>query len=296
LTEKAPARFSPRPKALRIRVNAAVGGESVKEMIANKENRAPGFAWRTTRLQLVFLSLWLCFTVEPTLSQDRELFAVELEGGPLWQTRNDVRIPNATGTEFSLIDTIGKGPYGTFRVEVAFDLNERHGFRVIIAPLDIEDSGTLGKSVFFAGKTFDPNIFTNANYKFSSYRFTYRYRFYNGPTWRWKVGFTGFIRDARIALRQDDTFAEDTDLGFVPLAHLRGEARLSDQRRFLLDFEGLGASQGRAFDIAAKLGYALSDRWELAFGYRTIEGGADVEQVYNFAWLHFAVGSIRLRF
>jgi hypothetical protein len=63
-----------------------------------------------------------------------------------------------------------------------------------------------------------------------------------------------------------------------------------------LDFEGLGASQGRAFDIATKLGYAISDRWEIAFGYRTIEGGADVEQVYIFAWLHFAVGSIRLRF
>ena len=30
--------------------------------------------------------------------------------------------------------------------------------------------------------------------------------------------------------------------------------------------------------------------------YRTIEGGADVERVYNFAWLHFAVASLRLRF
>ena len=108
--------------------------------------------------------------------------------------------------------------------------------------------------------------------------------------------FTAFIRDARIALRQNDTFAEDTDVGFVPLAYLGGQARLSDKWRFLLDFEGLGASQGRAFDVAAKLGYAFSDRWEMAFGYRTIEGGADVEQVYNFAWLHFAVASIRVRF
>ncbi len=260
------------------------------------KNSVSRCVWRAMCLGPAFLSLFWCSAVQPTLAQDKERFAIELEGGPVWQTRNDVRIPNETGTEFSLVDTIGKGPYGAFRVEVGFDINERHGFRVIIAPLDIEDSSTLDTSVFFAGETFEPDVATDANYKFSSYRFTYRYRFYNGPTWRWKVGFTGFIRDARIALRQGDTFAEDTDVGFVPLAHLRGEARLSDRWRFLLDFDGLGASQGRAFDIAAKLGYSFSDRWELAFGYRTIEGGADVEQVYNFAWLHFAVASIRLRF
>jgi hypothetical protein len=131
---------------------------------------------------------------------------------------------------------------------------------------------------------------------FSSYRFTYRYRFFRGSTWRWKVGATAFVRDARIALRQGETFAEDTDVGLVPLLYLGGEARWSERWRFGLDFEGLGASQGRAFDVAAHLGYALSDRWELTFGYRTIEGGADVEEVYNFAWLHFAVASVRLRF
>lgn len=247
-------------------------------------------------LQIVILSICFSFAAPSISAQDRERFAVEFEGGALWQTRNDVRIPNATGTEFSLVDTIGKGAYGAFRVEAAFDLNKKHGFRVVIAPLEINGTSVFDQGILFAGKQFDPNASTDANYKFSSYRFTYRYRFYNGPTWRWKIGFTGFVRDARIALRQGDTYAEDTDVGFVPLAHLSGEARLSDHWHFLLDFEGMGAPQGRAFDIAAKIARKLSDRWELAFGYRTIEGGADVDRVYNFAWLHFAVGSIRLRF
>jgi hypothetical protein len=228
-------------------------------------------------------------------AQDKERFALEFEGGPVWQSRNVVQIPNETGTRFSLVDVVGKGPYGAFRVKAAFDVNEGHGFRVVVAPLQIEDTGRLGGRVSFAGETFEPDTATEAVYKFSSYRVTYRYRFWNGPTWRWKIGFTGFIRDARIALRQGNRFAEDKDKGFVPLVHLKGEARLSDRLRFHLDFDGLGASQGRAFDVAAKLGYTLSDRWELAFGYRTIEGGADVEKVYNFAWLHFAVGSLRFR-
>ncbi len=248
------------------------------------------------QIRVTILALLACCVLDSASAQERERLAVELEGGPIWQSRNDVRIPNETGTLFSLADVVGSGPYGVFRIEAAFDVNERHGFRVVVAPLAVEDSGVLSERVLFAGEAFEPNTATTASYKFSSYRVTYRYRFYDGPTWRWKVGFTGFVRDARIALRQGDRFAEDTDVGFVPLVHLRGEARLSDRLRFLLDFEGLGASQGRAFDVAAKLGYTLSNRWEVAFGYRTIEGGADVEQVYNFAWLHFAVGALRVRF
>ncbi len=251
---------------------------------------------RSIRSVFVLLAVLSVFNPGRASARDMERFALEIEGAPFWQARNDVRLPNETGTEFSLVDGIGAGPYGAFRVEAAFDLNEKHGFRAVFAPLRIGETGMLGDPVLFAGENFESGVPTDAVYKFSSYRFTYRYRFYNGPTWRWKIGFTGFIRDARIALRQGTTFAEDTDVGFVPLAHLSGQARLSDQWRFLLDFEGMGASQGRAFDIAAKFAWALSDRWDLAFGYRTIEGGADVERVYNFAWLHFAVASLRLRF
>jgi hypothetical protein len=34
----------------------------------------------------------------------------------------------------------------------------------------------------------------------------------------------------------------------------------------------------------------------LTGGYRTLEGGADVVSVYNFAWLHYAVVSASYRF
>ena len=44
------------------------------------------------------------------------------------------------------------------------------------------------------------------------------------------------------------------------------------------------------------MGYAISDHWDVSVGYRTIEGGADVEQAYNFAWLHLAVLSVRFRY
>jgi hypothetical protein len=238
----------------------------------------------------------LTMTTTFSLSQSEKKFGIMVEGGATWQSRNDIRVPNETGTEFSLPDVIGAGPYGVFRAEFDFDINERHGLRFVFAPLEITDNGTLPEDVSFAGEEFEPGVQTEANYKFSSYRISYRYRFYNGPTWRWKVGATGFIRDARIALNQDGKYAEDTDLGFVPLVHLQGLARIGEGWRFILDFDGLAASQGRAFDISAKLGYSVSDLVEIAFGYRVIEGGADVEQVYNFAWFNSIVGSVRFAF
>ena len=62
------------------------------------------------------------------------------------------------------------------------------------------------------------------------------------------------------------------------------------------DFDGLAGGPGRAFDIALKIGYDVSEVVSLNVGYRTLEGGADVDSVYNFAWLHYAVVSTVFRF
>jgi len=44
-----------------------------------------------------------------------------------------------------------------------------------------------------------------------------------------------------------------------------------------------------AEDGSLKLSARIGQRSSLAIGYRTVEGGADVDEVYNFAWLHYAV-------
>lgn len=42
-------------------------------------------------------------------------FNAELESGLLWQTRNEVQIPNTIdGTRFSLVELVGKGPIPWF--------------------------------------------------------------------------------------------------------------------------------------------------------------------------------------
>jgi hypothetical protein len=222
-------------------------------------------------------------------------FAVTLEGAVAWQERNDVRIPPDSGTEFSVVDLIGRDPTPSARVEVVVEATERQQLRFVYAPLRFEDRGILPRPVAFAGRQFPPGL-TEAAYRFSSYRGTWRYRVYQGSTWTWRIGATGFVRDARVALAQSGVVAEDTDVGFVPLGHISGDARLSDRWHVAVELDGAAAPQGRAFDVAATVNYRPRPRLTLSAGYRTIEGGADVDTVFAFAWINAAVARIGVRF
>jgi hypothetical protein len=230
---------------------------------------------------------------DSTVSQ----FVVELEGGPAWQSRNDVQIPNnETATRFSLVDLVGSGPLPAARVYFLWNINERHGLRLLLAPFSYTESGHFASVVNFAGETFQPVVPTEATYKFNSWRLSYRYNVYRGSDWRWWIGFTAKLRDAKIQLEQQGRSAAKTDVGFVPLLHVAGQVRFGCGWSAVLDADGLAGGPGRAVDAALKLRYDLDSSWSFAAGYRTVEGGADVEGVYNFAWLHYAAASVAYHF
>lgn len=244
------------------------------------------FASISTALTLLSLSpMFASAQTAPAVPR----FGALVEGASLRLARNDVRIPPSTGTEFSIVDLIGAGPTSTGRVEVTAGLAARHELRFVYAPIEISGTGVPTDAIAFAGQVFAPGVTTTADYRFSSYRGTYRYTFHDGDRWQWQVGFTGFVRDARIALGQGGLTAEDTDVGFVPLAHLRGRGALGPRVRLTVEADGTAAPQGRAFDVAAMLDVHVTPRWFIGGGYRTVEGGADVDSVYNFAWLNAAV-------
>jgi len=252
-----------------------------------------GFAMACIILALALAPLTLLAGSEETPSR----FEIELEAGPVWQTLNDVQIPNTdAGTRFSLVDLVGKGPWLAPRAYLTWNIRPRHSIRLLAAPLSYTESGEFAAPVDFNGETFEAGTKTDATYKFNSYRIIYAYRFHAGERWTWRVGFTAKIRDAKIRLAQSGTSSEKTDLGFVPLLHLTGAYHFSQNWHALLDLDALAGGPGRAEDIALKLIYAINTHWSIAGGYRTVEGGADVEEVYNFAWLHYAVMSAAYRF
>ncbi len=228
-----------------------------------------------------------------------ERFNAEIEGGLLWQTRNDVQIPNTTdGTRFSLVELVGKGPLPWFRLYVRWNITERHNLHILLAPLSYTKSGVFDNDVNFGGETFQQGVETNATYKFNSWRIGYSYNLcrskkHNCRCW---IGFTAKIRDAKIALEQPGISSEKTDLGFVPLLRLGFEKKFIEKFGFIFDLEGLAGGPGRAFDGALKLFYEPSEKFRISFGYRTVEGGADVPSVYNFAWIHYGLISLMYRF
>jgi hypothetical protein len=222
--------------------------------------------------------------------------SLEIEGGPVWISRNDARIPPPTGTPFSLLDLTGSGPTPYFRVAANFRIAARHHLRFVAAPVQVSGTGVFASPVAFVDRVFAAGVPTEGTYKFNTYRIGYRFVLRDDRNWHVEIGAALLTRDARIELRQGATAARDTDLGFVPLASFGVTRRLGDRAALVFDIEGLGSPQGRAIDALLRIDWSLSSRWTIGAGFRTIEGGADVDAVYTFAWLHFGVISLRYGF
>lgn len=239
----------------------------------------------------------MCVVIPSVWGQNDSGFVIDIEAGPVWQSRNYVQIPNTDeGTRFSLVDLVGKGPWPAGRVYLTWNITNRHSFRGLLAPLTYTETGSFSSPVDFAGKTYAPGAPVDATYQFNSWRLGYRYRLVDRERLKLSIGFTAKIRDAKIELKQGNTTSKKTDVGFVPLLYVGNDWRFAGKWHLLFDFEGLAGGPGRAFDIALKPYYAISNHWGISAGYRTLEGGADVESVYNFAWLHYGVFSLTFGF
>ena len=81
-----------------------------------------------------------------------------------------------------------------------------------------------------------------------------------------------------------------------PLLYFRADWSFAERWHFIFDIDALAGGPGRAIDLTARLAYDIGPRWGVTVGYRTVEGGADVDEVYNFAWFNAATASVVLRF
>ncbi|MFV8819689.1 hypothetical protein [Haliea sp. E17] len=220
-----------------------------------------------------------------------------LEVGAAFQERNKVQVPNdREGTRFSLNDIAGSGPWPAVRAELEWNVDERHGLRMVLAPFAYSERGRLGKTVQFEGESFSPDAPVRASYKFNSWRLGYRYNFYDHRDWLLWAGATLKVRDAQIELQQAGVRSEKDDIGLVPLLYLAARYRIAPDWYFAADFDGLAGGPGRAIDFSARVVRHAGDHWRFGVGYRTLEGGADTDDVYNFAWFNTAFTSLEYRF
>lgn len=212
----------------------------------------------------------------------------DLETGAVGTGYNNVRIPGDQGTLFSLKNDLVSKTEFFFRVRANYTINSRHTLSLLYAPLETVSNGSAPYDILFEGLTFPANADLKGTYKFNSYRLSYRYEIVIKPKLEFGLGFTAKIRDAKIALASASLESVKTNVGFVPIINFRMLWKPYDKFGILLEGDALAAPQGRAEDVLIAATYRVTDRLGIKAGYRLLEGGADNDEVYNFAFFNYA--------
>lgn len=216
--------------------------------------------------------------------------SIDTETGLAFPGYNNVRIPNEAGTLFSFKnDFKAIGPVVPARIRVGYTFNEKNHIFGLYAPLSINYEGGFDQTVQFQGSSFPAGTPIEGFYQFNSYRLTYRRDVVQSNNWQIGIGFTAKIRDASVQLESEDGLRDrKDDVGFVPLLHLY-TAYDWDGKTLYFEGDGLAGGPGRAFDLFMGAKFPVSNTVSLKAGYRFLEGGANVDEVYNFTLVQFAV-------
>jgi len=231
-----------------------------------------------------------------SFSQAYSQWSVDLSTGFAFQGYSEVKIPNETGTKFDLNrDFDIEGPVIPFSIRIGFNFSERNHLFLLYAPLTINYAGIAPFDIMYQSTLFPEGEFTDALYKFNSYRITYRRDLVLTDNWTFGLGLTAKIRDARIKLSTEDLTDKKDDLGFVPLLNIFAKYDFPQWSVFLQG-DGLAGGPGRAFDFNLGAMIPVSDFTSVKTGYRILEGGADVDEVYNFTIIHQIVTGLFIEF
>jgi hypothetical protein len=238
----------------------------------------------------------LLLLVGVTFADTFNRFELDVESGMATVRYSDIQIPKSTGTLISFSEELETDPTFFIRGRFTYYFNKGNMLSILVAPLTLKAAGNVDREVIFEGESFAPNATLNTVYKFNSYRLTYEHFWFVGEKIRFGLGITAKVRDAAISIADSVKVSEKTDLGFVPLIKFSFVWNLVDPLALVLDGDALGAPEGRAEDIALSLRGDINDRLSLNLGYRVLEGGSDVEEVYSFTWVNYIFGGFILGF
>jgi hypothetical protein len=233
-----------------------------------------------------------------SVSVDAQLF-FNVETGMAFNTRNTVQFPNESNSQsdrIDITDEFSNGQTWFYRLRAGYTIAERHTISALYAPLSFSYREAFSEPKVFGENTFRAGEDLDLDYRFNSYRLTYRYEWINSGKFRFGIGLTAKIRDARISVRTEEQLSETEDFGFVPLINFRLSFQFNDKWAALLRGDALVGEQGRAEDVFLGASYVLSPYHRFNAGYRILDGGADVDQVYNFALVHYAALSYQYTF
>jgi hypothetical protein len=169
----------------------------------------------------------------------------------------------------------------SYRATGFFDLPSGNKLYVLYAPLETSYEFSSKKNFEFNNTNFSNSQNTTVSYKFSSYRLGYMFHRDYSSLSVWG-GLTGKIRDAEISVKQKGQKSSFDNVGFVPLLSFGLDWTIYETFSLYTHTDALGASQGAAYDSQVELRYKLNSTY-ISFGKRILGGGADNDNVYNFA-------------
>lgn len=242
-----------------------------------------------TNFSLLLLVLSTAFLCRPSRAT-----SVNLELGQANNTFNKVKIDGEDGTRFNLRPSLDQTSY--YRLSLIKKFNSPHGIRLLYAPLKFSGEKRFSRDISFNGVEFQGGEKTKTEYQFNSYRGTYFYEVVAKKNFLLRLGGTLKVRDALIELKQNDRKKFKKNTGLVPLIYAFSEYKWDNDLRFALDFDGLMAPQGRAFDVGLMAGYYFSPSFQVDVGYRILEGGVDNDKVYNFSQVNYYFTAIQYNF
>lgn len=231
------------------------------------------------------LILLICSVYTPVLAQ----FNFDLEGGLiLGTTYNKVQIPSGSGTRVNLPEQLRLDRSAFYRIRASYRIGNRHNISALFAPLTIHYRGAVSQNTNFNNSLFLPGQPLNVDYRFNSYRLTYRYDFFANGKWRVGAGLTAKVRDADIRFKSEYADTHYDNLGFVPLINFYASWKPAYHWAVILEGDALAAKQGRAEDVFGGIAYNFNNTIAIKLGYRLLEGGADNDKIYNFNWINYA--------
>lgn len=242
--------------------------------------------------RLFTLTILLLLAVGNSVGQ----FRLGFETGAVFNGYNHLRISSNTGTYLSLTREMEGRPSFHYRFDAEYTIKQRHHILLLYAPLTMKYKGTIDRQVIYTDRVFEPNTPLRAEYKFNSYRLTYRYDIVHRPRLEFALGLSLKIRDAAISLSSDEQYGRKKNLGIVPLINFNLWWHFYDDFGLLFQGDALAAKQGRAEDLLLSLTYLPTERVRLNLGYRMLEGGGDSKEVYTFSMFNYAVVGISYTF
>lgn len=223
-------------------------------------------------------------------------FEIVIESGAALSGYNNIRIPNNTGTLISFSEELETEPAWFVRGRLTYNFNSTHSLSLLIAPLTLHASGLIDREVIFEGESFAPNVLLNGVYRFNSYRLSYKYQWPVRENVHIGLGVTAKIRDAAISVADADKISKKTNVGFVPLIRFGLVWQFVEPLALVLDGDALAAPQGRAEDIALAVAVDMNRNLVAKVGYRVLEGGSDVDEVYSFTWVNYVFAGVSVQF